>query len=453
VTPSPRFLQALSDLCQPIRAGAYPQTLRPMRALLAALGNPQRKFPAVVVAGSTGKGTTCHHIARLLRAGGLNVGLYTSPHLHIFRERFSINEIIITEDEFVEGFEAVHAASAKLNYTYSTFEQATALAAWWFARQKIDIAVLEIGLGGRFDAVNAIDNVLSVFTRIETEHAAMLGGSLKSVAWHKAGIIRPGGHAVTVKQQTDVYMILSAEARIKNARLHLDGGRSYTQDGQESLLALAAWQNLLERGVIPRRAFQIGINFNSLGLPGRLEQVKVHDRTILIDGGHTPASARYLLSEIMRKTGVTKPVRMVIGMLQDKSASEYLHVFDSPRFHVVLTQAPGHRANTPEALLSQSDFHYATVETIPRLQDALDGVYTAPENLTVVAGSLRMAATAREAFGLLSEDDIAEAQATRSIFDGAAYLSKLDVTRLAEAPSKKPAIPPSSLSSSTASAH
>lgn len=427
MTLSVRYLQALSDLCQPIRAGAYPQTLRPMRALLAALGNPQRKFPAVVVAGSTGKGTTCHHLARLLRAGGLNVGLYTSPHLHIFRERFTFNDTIIGEEEFVEGVEAVRAAASKLSYVYSTFEQATALAAWWFARQKIDIAVLEIGLGGRFDAVNAIDNVLSVFTRIETEHAAMLGGSLKSVAWHKAGIIRAGGHAVTVKQQTDVYMILSAEARMKSARLHLDGGCSYTQDCQESLLALAAWQNLLERGVIPRRAFQVGVNFNSFGLPGRLEQVSVREHPVLIDGGHTPAAARYLLREITREVGMTKPVRLVVGMLADKAAAEYLSVFDSPRFHVVLTQAPGHRATPPETLLGQINFRYATVETAPRLLDALEAVYTAPESLNVVAGSLRMAATARETFGLLTAEAIAEANATRSIFDGSAYLSKLDI--------------------------
>src|SRR5262245_50993818 len=105
VTPSIRYLQALSDLCQPIRAGAYPQTLRPIRALRSATGNPQRKLPAVVGAGSTGKGTTCHHIARLLRAGGLHVGLYTSPHLHIFRERISVNDKIINEDDFIEGVE------------------------------------------------------------------------------------------------------------------------------------------------------------------------------------------------------------------------------------------------------------------------------------------------------------------------------------------------------------
>ncbi len=427
MAPSARYLQALNDLCQPIRAGAYPYTLRPMRTLLTLLNSPQRAFSTIVVTGSTGKGTTCHHLARLLRANGLKVGLYTSPHLHLFRERFTVNDTLISEEVFVEGVEAVRAVATRLNHTYSTFEQATALAAWWFAREQVDIAVMEIGLGGRFDAVNAIDNVLSVFTRIESEHAAMLGGSLKSVAWHKAGVIRPGGHAVTVKQSTDVYMILSAEARVKAARLHLDGGCN-AQDGQESLLALAAWQNLLERGVIPRRAFQTGLNFHNL--PGRLEQVKLTDHTLLIDGGHTPAAARYLLREIARVSGMTQPVRLIVGMLGDKSVADYLRVFDSPRFHVVLTQAPGHRANSPAALLSQTDFRFATVETAPRLADTLASIPTpaVPEHLVVVAGSLRMAATARETFGLLTADDIAEAQATRSIFDGAAYLARLAST-------------------------
>jgi dihydrofolate synthase/folylpolyglutamate synthase len=422
MTLSPPYIEALSALCQPIRTGDYPQSLRPMVDLLSALGNPHRGIPAVVVAGSSGKGTTCHQITRLLRANGLNVALYTSPHLHSFRERFVFNDSMISEADFVEGVQAVRKAANGSNHRYSTFEQSTALALWWFAQQKPDILVLEIGLGGRFDAVNVVQNSLAVFTRIETEHMAMLGGSLRSIAWHKAGIIQPNGHALTVKQSTDVYMALFYESKIKQARLHLDGG--YSREGQENFLALAAWQNLLERGVIPYRAFAPGFELD--GLPGRLEKVKIGPRTILIDGGHTPAAARYLRHEIDRLAGASKSVRMIAGMLQDKAAHDYLSVFDSPQFQIVLTRAPGHRANQPEMLLKQALFRHAKVEIIPNLEDALKQAYTAPEEFVVVAGSLRMAAAARERYGLLSEAALAEAKATREIFEGQAYLARLD---------------------------
>jgi dihydrofolate synthase/folylpolyglutamate synthase len=417
------YLEALNHLCQPVRRGDYPATLRPMHDLMAVLGSPQHDLRAVVVTGSTGKGTTCYQIARLLRGSGLNVGLYTSPHLHSFRERFVFNDQIISEEDFVAGAEVVAAAARRLGHSYSTFEQATALALWWFARQKPDVVVLEIGLGGRWDAVNVVDNSLAVFTRIESEHAAMLGGSLKSVAWHKAGIIKPGGQAVTVKQDTEVFMILNAEARLKLARLHLTGGRNLPHDKVEGLLPLAAWQNLLERGIIPRRAFQSGIQFGTL--PGRLEQVTLDGHRVMIDGGHTPEAARYLHAEIIRLTGLNTPVRLIIGLLEDKDARAYLETFDSPRFHIVLTRAPGHRAAAPEMLLARNPFCYAMVEIVPDLNRALEQAYTSPEGLVVVAGSLRTAAIARESYGLLPSAALDEARATRSLFDGTAYLSKL----------------------------
>lgn len=417
------YLEALNRLCQPVRRGDYPATLRPMQDLMAVLGSPHSDLRAVVVTGSTGKGTTCHQIARLLRASGLNVGLYTSPHLHSFRERFVFNDQIISEADFVAGAEAVAAAARRLGHNYSTFEQATALALWWFARQQPDVVVLEIGLGGRWDAVNVVDNTLAVFTRIESEHAAMLGGSLKSVAWHKAGIIKPGGHAVTVKQDTEVFMILNAEARLKLARLHLTGGRNLPHDKTEGLLALAAWQNLLERGIIPRRTFQGDIRFGTL--PGRLEQVSLDGQRVLIDGGHTPEAARYLHAEIIRQTGLNTPVRLIIGLLEDKDARAWLETFDSPRFNIVLTRAPGHRAAAPEMLLARYPFCYALVEIEPDLHRALEQAYSASESLVVVAGSLRTAAIARESYGLLPSAALEEARATRSLFDGTAYLSKL----------------------------
>ncbi len=239
------YFDALRALVQPIRAATWELTLDPMRRLIAALDEPQRAYRAVVVTGSTGKGTTCLRIAAALSASGLKVGLYTSPHLHLFRERFVVMKPhpptpsataltgegeqnptrMITQAEFVEMAQMVLAAEREINrdadHVYSTFERATALALLWFARQQIDVAVLEVGIGGRFDAVNVVANDLAVFTPIEAEHVAILGGSLESVAWHKAGIIQPRSAAISVAQTPEVWAVLEREAQEKGASLHV----------------------------------------------------------------------------------------------------------------------------------------------------------------------------------------------------------------------------------------
>jgi dihydrofolate synthase/folylpolyglutamate synthase len=418
------YFDALRGLVQPIRAGDYPHTLQPMRQLLAALGDPQRQFPAVVVAGSVGKGTTCYHVARLLRACDLKVGLYTSPHLHSFRERLVLNNNLISPGSFIEGVQMIQEAARRFEHVYSTFEQATALALWWYAREQVDIAVLEVGLGGRWDAVNATPNVLAAFTPIETEHVDMLGGSLQSIVWQKAGIIQPRGQAITGRQSGEVFAILQHETDYKQAILHrLDTGEHAGQVESAALLAFGVYRNLSEREIVPRRMLSLQANFE--GLPGRLEQIQVAGRTVLLDGAHTPGGAWALRTAIHGLMGRSRPVRLIVGMLQDKVARKFLVAFDAPRYHIVLTQAPGHRALSAAELRRQTELRHAEIEMIPDLQEALSSVYSAGEALVVVTGSLRMIAAAREAYGLLSADDLAEARQTRAIFEGPDYLARL----------------------------
>ncbi len=436
----PAYLEALRSICQPVRAADFPRSLEPMRALLAVLGNPQTRFPCVVVAGSVGKGTICWRIAGALwgnphppapspswRGGAMQdtarrvptdnkqssaakVGLYTGPHLHSFRERFVINGAMISQAEFIAGAQAVTAAAARLDDHYSTFERATALALWWFAQQAVNIAVLEVGMGGRWDAVNAVPNVLAVITPIEKEHIAMLGGSLQTIAWHKAGIMQPGGEVVTGEQPETAADVLQAEAETTGALLRV-----------ASDLALAACVRLQARGYIQRYTLSPA----APALPGRLETVEAGGRTVLIDGAHTVQSARRLRAAVRHLVGEAAPVRLVAGMLGDKAAADVLAVFDEPRFHIVLTQAPSHRALAPDALHQQAHLQQASVEIVPELAEVLAQVHTAPERLFVVTGSLRMAAAAREAFGLLAAAELDEAQATRAIFEGEDYLKRL----------------------------
>lgn len=420
----PEYFDLLRAIAQPIRAADLPHSLAHVHSLLAALGSPQADFRAVVVTGSTGKGTTCLNIAHGLAATGLKVGLYTSPHLHLFRERIAILKmsdaagaqrrhltdapapVLITQSEFVESARPVLAAQQSLNARYSTFETTTALALDWFARQKIDIAVLEIGIGGRFDAVNAVANNLAVFTPIEKEHLAMLGGSLESVAWHKAGIIQPDGTAISVNQSPAVAAVLEAEARAKNAALH------FVPAPTEQNMHRTASPDLL-----PSLTHQHSV---SISLPARLEHLTVNGQPVIIDGGHTPAAARHLRQHI----GDT-PFRLIVGMLRDKDAAAYLAAFDSPGVEIVCTTAPGSRALTADELYAQYVPQTARIVRVPALNEALTLHNPYAQIITVIAGSFRMAAAAREAFGLLPPAELEESRLTRAIFEGTAYQSKL----------------------------
>jgi len=422
----PAYLDALRAIAHPIRAADMPRSLTPMRRLMIELGNPQTQFPSIVVTGSVGKGTTSHKIAHLLQQpyGEIVdhvptkkdiVGLYTSPHLHSFRERFVINGEPISQPEFVEVANTVLEAASRLEFPYSTFELATALALCWFARRGVNIAVLEVGIGGRWDAVNVVENILSVFTSIEREHVAMLGGSLQTIAWNKAGIMRPGTVALSTFQSPIVEEVLRYEEKQNTARIIFVGD-----------LAVAAYRYLVMLRKIPARKLDANLFPLPQQLPGRLEAVQIARRTVLIDGGHTPTSARHLRARVKQLVDNATPVRLIVGMLRDKSVRDFLTAFDLlPRDHLILTTAPGHRAFAPHELAAQADLKRASVEIVPDLNAAFAQIASAPESLMVVTGSLRMAAAAREAFGLLSPNELAEAQATRAIFDGEDYLCKL----------------------------
>ncbi len=416
------YLNALETLCQPIRTTDYPRSLRPLRHWLAKLDNPQNHYPTVVVTGSVGKGTTCHHLAELLHANGRKVGLYTSPHLHSFRERLRINGEMITQAAFTEGVTAIHRDMP--NYPFSTLERTTTLAFWWFAQQQVDIAVLEVSLGGRWDAVNVAPNVLAIFTPIESEHLRMLGGSLQTITWQKAGIIQPGGQAITTPQITTVMDILEHEAEHKNATLHI--APCGTPNPQQTAYDLAAKtrENLVKRSIITS-VYTEGIPALNKP-PGRLEYNQINGHNVLIDSGHTPLAAQALRVAIDSQVKSGEKVRLVIGLLKDKIVGDYLAALDAPNYHIILTRATGHRGLEPEKLATQVTLTQAAVEVVPDLHEALGQLHISEEALFVVGGSLRMAAAAREVYGLLSPEALAEAQATRRIFEGADYLKKMD---------------------------
>ncbi len=406
------YFDALNFIAQPIRANELPHSLDHMRRFLDVLDNPEKYYPCVVVAGSVGKGTTCHQIASLMN-NHLKVGLYTSPHLHSFRERFVINGQMISQLELITGVKVIQQAVEKLDTHYSTFELATALALWWFNQQAVDIGVLEIGIGGRYDAINTVANALAVITPIEREHAGMLGGTLESIASHKAGIIQPKGYVISAPQVTEVEFVLRQEATGKQATLTVE---------PIDTLAVSACTNLMQRSIIP--AFGLPDISPPVHLAGRMEKIRLQYKTLLIDGAHTPNSARRLrlaIESIQPKL----PVSLIIGMLRDKSVHNYLAEFDQPNFHVTLTQTSSHRAFTADEIQQIANLQQAQVTIQQDLQTAIDEALQASETLIVITGSLRMAALSREILGLLNADERQEASNTRAIFEGRDYLSKL----------------------------
>ena len=408
--------QALEQLCQPVRQRDYPRSLATMQALLRALDEPQRSLTTITVTGSSGKSSVCHQLATLLRAQGLRSGCYLSPHLHSFRERFLLDGAIIDVGDFCAGAAIVAEAADSLSGPVSSFERATALALWWFRQQGAQLVVLETGLGGRYDAVNAAGNCLALFTGIEAEHTALLGGDLAGVAWHKAGIMQPGGQVISAQQESAVRNILQDEAARVGAQL------CFTK----APLAEAALECLVARGLVA--AAEAPSAPQTATLPGRLEAVALPDRLpLLIDGGHTAAAARHLRATIERRLRVAAPgsVQLVAGFLADKDAGAWLQVFDDPRYHITLTRAPGHRAAAPQQVLAQCRLQKAQLTLEPDLARALHSARETDAQLVVVSGSLRLAARARELLGLLDAEALAEAQLTERVFSGAGYLARL----------------------------
>jgi dihydrofolate synthase / folylpolyglutamate synthase len=399
------YRTALEWIARPLAAVDYPRSLDPMRRLLDALGLGTAAYPVVVVAGSVGKGTACHQLAAWLHPSGARIGLYTSPHLHVFRERISLNGEMIAQADFIRGVEVLRQAATTVGDSFSTFEWTTALALWWFREQRIDLAILEIGLGGRWDAVNAIAHPLGLIMPIEMEHVAMLGGSLATIASHKAGIIQPHSHAISVPQQPLVADVLVQEAQLQQATLE------FSVDPVQTAAAFIQKQGWI-------RPFPTLTTPLSPTVPGRLERIEQAGRVIWIDGAHTVGSMQRLMAHLP-----AQPYTVLLGLLADKQVEAVLPLLDQPGWQWIVTTLPGERALAPAALLERYTPRQAQVQMIPVFAAAWKQLMQVPGD-GLVTGSLRLAALAREALGLLPEALRAEAVMTRQVFSGEGYRAR-----------------------------
>lgn len=413
---SVRFLYSLSNEARSAELG-----LERIRKLLAALGNPHEGLQFVHVAGTNGKGSTCAMIESAARAAGWRTGLYTSPHLVEPTERIRVGGRAVSRELFACAFQHVHRAAEELvrqgslEHHPTYFETVTAMALWLFRSLKVELAVMEVGLGGRLDATNVIQPRIAAVTPVDYDHEKYLGKSLEAIAAEKAGILKPGVKAVFAPQRPEVARVLGEYARsagilpvwagerwrCEQVRLKADGS-SFTAVGPRRLAvscplpgehqvinALTAIACLEELGV-PDKAIAEGIA--RVRWPGRLERVSEHP-AIYLDGAHNPAGARALAAYIERFYS-DRRVWLVYGAMRDKAVAEMAGIL-FPLAHEVIATAPAQpRAVRPELIRELAD--HARMRTAADVREALALAAAAgPEDVVFVTGSLFLVGEAR----------------------------------------------------------
>lgn len=361
-----------------------------IRDLLGALGDPQQGVPTILVAGTNGKGSTSAALASLLTAAGFRCGLYTSPHLEHVEERLRIDGVAITEAELGRHLRRVLDAAGSAPPTY--FESLTAAAWLHFAANRVDAAVFEVGLGGRLDATNVSEPVLSVITQIARDHAQQLGWTLTSIAGEKAGVMRPGRKCLTWRPAPAVQRELNRCAAVCGAELVDAGAEVEIHDQVENQphlslgtpsarytfrAPLAGNHQLTNLALAVRAAEEFcalfarkldaeaaGQGLEGVRWPGRLEWVEIETSTgprrVLFDAAHNPAGAAALRS-YLDEVGIE--FDLLYGALNDKQPEQCLSLLAERANRIVLT-APDHgRAMSPEALLPLLKTRNAVAET------------------------------------------------------------------------------------------
>jgi len=352
--------------------------------LVSIFGNPHESFLSVHVAGTNGKGSTSAFIASLLKISGLKVGLFTSPHLVSFTERIRVNSEEITEYEVMSLTEEIRSKVVDFSPTF--FEVVTALAFLYFQRKRIDIAVIEVGMGGRLDATNILMPEVSVITCIDYDHREYLGDTLSEIAYEKAGIIKDSIPVVISSQAPDVLEVIEAKAKEKNSEVYLYGrdfsavlkredpsGICFDYFGGDSfdihdlylpLIGEHQMQNatvaikaveLLSKKITPNSELRTP-NFIREGLkdvkwPGRLEMIQ-DDPPILIDGAHNPGAAVVLSRALVKNfLGIYKRIILILGIMGDKDIEGIMKPLLPITSEIILT-SPGYERAAPPAKLA-----------------------------------------------------------------------------------------------------
>lgn len=409
-----------------------------IRALTELLGDPQTAYPVLHVTGTNGKTSTARMIEALLRAFGLRTGLFTSPHLETMRERICFDGEPIDEERFVDTYADIapylELVDAKSEHPLSFFEAMVGMAYAAFAEAPVDVAIVEVGMGGTWDATNVADGQVAVVTPVSIDHANYLGGTLDGIATEKAGILKPNAFAVLAQQPLEVAEVMLRRAAEVEATVAREGlefglrGRLGAVGGQ--VLAIQGLGGLYEEVFLPllgehqahnatcalaaAEAFlgggqgQLDVDVVRTGFadarsPGRLEVVRAAP-TVVLDAAHNPAGAAATAAAVDTDFDFSRLVG-VLGVMSDKDARGILAAFEPVLAEVVITAVPGPRSMDPDALAAQAVeiFGEERVEVVPRLDDALEAAIALAEEGAeelsgigvLVTGSVVLAGAAR----------------------------------------------------------
>ena len=390
------------------------------RTLLSKLGDPQKGLKFVHVAGSNGKGSTCAMLESILRAAGYRTGLYISPHLQSFRERFQINGRPVSGQRFAAVTERVRAAAEEMDDHPSQFELSTAIAMVCFLEEGCDIVVLEVGMGGALDSTNVIDAPeAAVITNIGLEHTEYLGNTLEEIAAAKAGIVKPGCNAVCYDSSPKVTQVVQAVCREKCVPLRLADfsqlepvsrsldGQEFLWRGQSFRIPLLGRHQLRNAAValetvlvLLRRGWNIDADAVRDGLarvtwPARFEVLR-REPLFILDGGHNLQCIQ-ALTETMDDYLPGQKVTFLMGVLADKDWRDMVDTVLplAARFLCVTPDSP--RALPAEALADYLRGHGMDVRACGSVDEAVSAANALP-GPTVAFGSLYMAGAVRELF-------------------------------------------------------
>lgn len=386
-------------------------TLDRVAEVMDLMGSPQRSFKVVHLTGTNGKTSTTRMVERLLREMGLNTGRFTSPHLHDMRERIAIAGVPISEQRFLDAYddvlpfvhmvdaESVEAGGPIMTY----FEVIVAVAYAAFADAPVDVAVIEVGLGGVWDATNVADGQVSVITPIAIDHTRLLGDTLQAIATEKAGIIKPGAIAIVGEQQPEVMSILldrceevgasiqtqgiafgvtEREVAVGGQQVSIQGLASVYRDlylplhggyqAQNASLAVAAVEAFVGGGEQRLTDEVIRGAFADMSSPGRLEIVR-RSPTVIVDAAHNPAGMAALV-EAMQDSFTVHRLIGVLAILEEKDAESMVALLEPILDHLVVTRTTSPRAIRPHRLAEIATGYFGAdrVSVVGDLPDALD---------------------------------------------------------------------------------
>ncbi|HPQ43748.1 MAG TPA: folylpolyglutamate synthase/dihydrofolate synthase family protein [Syntrophales bacterium] len=385
--------------------------LGPVSRLLTRLGNPQNEFDTILIGGTNGKGSTAAILSSIFAKEGMKVGLYTSPHLCDFRERIRVNHQMIPTDTLCSLIEQI-AEEIREDVTY--FEFATALAFLYFARCKVEMGIIEVGMGGRLDATNIVAPKLSIITNISMEHQQYLGTDLQSIAREKGGIIKEGGMCITAARDRKVIDTLAEiccqrEAALyrlgKDIKIRRSGKGTFSYQGinkqynglalsltgrhqtENAALAIAAVDLLSTKGMtIDDNSIIEGLR--DVRWEGRLDLIS-RDPRIVLDGAHNPAGISSLCNALVKDFSYRRLI-VVFGVLRDKNYPGMLKRLLPLADILILTQPNEERAASLEDVLPIAELHHGHIEVVDDPGKALARARSlaGADDLVCITGSL-----------------------------------------------------------------